>query len=229
MNQDIKIYTFVVKNQLLKIDTNTIKEIYKNDMYFLKLLESLKMILDEEPEFFWLYPEIIPKIYETLSSKKQNRELIDKINDIIISLNNLKITSETEIESRILQYIDKQKHMRGIHYNINVDSLEDMIIYDCIVYQFIIGQLDAKISIDYICSSLNYFSEFIPEIYNDDIVIDNFNIVMDTALETINKTNSNELNRVYKKTYKKSIINAKKKIEKIIKNNQKIKRKTINN
>ena len=87
MNENTKIYSLIVKNQLLGVDINKLKEMYKQDKHYVNFLSSLKMILDEEPEFFWLDPKIILKSYEILniSNNNNNKKYLEEVNDLKIN------------------------------------------------------------------------------------------------------------------------------------------------
>lgn len=223
MDKETRIYSLILKNQLLGVDTDLLKDMYKQEKYFKKLLTTLKMLIEQEPEFFWLEPEVISKSYKILKDSNYIKIYLEEINDIIINLNGINATNMEEKNIRLTSYLSKQLKMREIDYNIDIDTLKNLISYDCIVYKFIDQNIEMRISVDFVCSSINYFSEYIPETFDDDRKIDNINMLIESALGVLEHEDLKGKYRKFKKEYKKKILMTKSKVEKTIKRYQKVK------
>ena len=91
------------------------------------------------------------------------------------------------------------------------------------MYKFIDKNIDMGIPTDFFCSSINYFSEYMPEIFDDTKKINNINMLMTSTLEVLENNNLKGNNRNFKKEYKKKILKTKSKVEKAVKRNQKLK------
>jgi len=225
MYESVEVYTLILKNQLINMDVEQSQDVYKEDMNFIFLLPSIKMIIENEPEFFLVEKTIIPKVYEIINKNRLDRGnvYVNEINEIIVNINKIDSLSEEQKFQRLTQYITKQIKTRRINYNIDKEMFTTAISYDYLVYKLLNGNDDIVIPVNYICSSINYILDFLPEMFENNDVIENCDILMDTSLIILEE--SKEISRREKITLKNNVLDTKQKLEETIKTNQKIKMK----
>ena len=195
-----------LKNQLLSLDEMTLSDIYLNDKDSMVdiTINSLKYLIDNEEEFFYLHNSLINKaLYIIGDIKVANKEYINDINYIIVKLNEFK-TLNTDIKvEKIVEYIEKQSEYRKTY--LELETLINSINYDALVVYYLLGnnfiEYDDK---DLILASLNYLISLYPEFFKkeeiNDMVVFLFNELKRKIGLNLNlRAYLNETKKEYKK------------------------------
>ncbi|MBE6157392.1 MAG: hypothetical protein E7160_01205 [Firmicutes bacterium] len=151
------------------------------------LLEGIKLLLEEDEEFFLLsHVSDFNFIETTYLLVNEYRNLPNRntklINDIIGKLNMLGI-ADVNLE-KVDNYFDKDLSSRGILY----DNLEDAaycMMYDAVIYNALKNSRFDIDNYNAILSSINYFYNNIPEMFKNKEIYQNTIIMLEN---TINKS-----------------------------------------
>ena len=181
-----KINKIIARGVIVKYTFDKINEPYDdveiddND----NLLEGIKTLINKEKEFFYISRvSKLNFIETTYNIVNRYRNLPQKntnlINYIIRKLNELSV-EEFDIES-IGEYVSYEMASRGML----VDKVENMayaMLYDAVIYYSLVNNRFNIDNYDTIISSINYFLNNIPEIYENNDVYQNTLIMIDSVI-----------------------------------------------
>ncbi len=161
-----------VKEKLIHVEIEELKEEYIDINNFKIFIDSVCALLEEDERFFiFLYP-LKEDVLEIISlhrfSHSLDKELIDKINFIISTFNKINIPDEEEKYDKIFAYYNEQEDLRGVKFK-NFDVLMESINNDIDVFRALLNNsLDKENNTILTLASLNYFGNVFEEIFKED-------------------------------------------------------------
>lgn len=172
--------SLMVKNQLLTVDINVLKEEYKDMEKYNSFLDTISVITHIDGCFFMLDDSLIDRAETIIGVNRfavQNNHIRDVIRSIINYFNDLKTQSKDYKNSLLFQYLLYHEDCRKIKINSDRELAENFV-YDAIALRAI-----CKDEMDLIkdkddesfLSSLNYFIEAVPELFENDEVRERVN------------------------------------------------------
>lgn len=176
-----KLNRLIIKNQLLTIPSEELCKIYNDKELMTILIYMLNDLIKNEPEFIIVCDEIVDNIQNILFEKRQQYkkdELNLSINNIIIKLNSIIGEEKIYKEEKKKNYKLNQLYTRNLNYNLSFDELKNLIIYDAITYNSLINPIKQEITIEYFISSLNYLMEYVPELFENGLILLNTNCII---------------------------------------------------
>lgn len=199
----------ILKNQLITLSTQKLLDIYENLSNYIKFIDSVICMLQEESAFLFLNEDYIKKIQSVLQTHKfdiEDKEIIDTINEITICLNDITCSSDNYRNMLVSSYFEYNKDVRDVNFA-TMDDFIYMLSYDGIVYLTLKGAVDYSIDDGLLSlSSINYIMSVYPQCFEDININKNTQKKLD---EIFNKSSIFELNT------KISSYNTKKRIKKI--------------
>lgn len=167
----------VLKNQLITLDYDKLKELYQDYDNYLLFLDSFSVLTNIDSGFLFLRDDILKKVEEIVNYNRFNTdpEVYNTINEIIQYLNLIK--GYSSIHKKIFRdsYLAYQEEIRKIDIN-SIDELMRVLANDA----YMVVALE-EYDIDFISddklfmASLNYLIETAPEIFQNTYIYDFFN------------------------------------------------------
>lgn len=208
MDKDILIFhgQLIIKQHLLKLPTNVLKETYSEDDYFTYFIESINILLEREIGFLFLDDSIEKKIFEVLANFKFSNDevLVDAINEITRKLN--EIVNMPPFIKKMMKatYINYQQDVREVQF-CSLESFLNAICYDAIFYYAIENSnFEILYNDNFSLTSCNYFLKKCPIIFKDKCIRDNTLKILD---ELNGKTNLFSSKKRFVKNLKKDLTN----------------------
>ena len=199
----------ILKNQLITLSTQKLLDIYENLSNYIKFIDSVICMLQEESAFLFLNEDYIKKIQSVLQAHRfdiEDKEIINTINEITICLNDITCSSDNYRNMLVSSYFEYNKDVRDVNFA-TMDDFIYMLSYDGIVYLTLKGAVDYSIDDGLLSlSSINYIMSVYPQCFEDININKNTQKKLD---EIFNKSSIFELNT------KISSYNTKKRIKKI--------------
>ena len=199
----------ILKNQLITLSTQKLLDIYENLSNYIKFIDSVICMLQEESAFLFLNEDYIKKIQSVLQAHRfdiDDKEIINTINEITICLNDITCSSDNYRNMLVSSYFEYNKDVRDVNFA-TMDDFIYMLSYDGIVYLTLKGAVDYSIDDGLLSlSSINYIMSVYPQCFEDININKNTQKKLD---EIFNKSSIFELNT------KISSYNTKKRIKKI--------------
>lgn len=175
MSHELELIDYIniiyLKNQLVCLPVEKLLEKYqKEDMYGL-FLDTVSLMIEHDRGFFLLCPDGISKVEDIIQKYRflyPDSDFTLVTNHIICYLNSIR--SSTMIKDIIKEnYLDWHSRVRKIEFSQEEDFLY-ITSYDAVSHYKLLGnQLDEVEDVPFL-SSLNYFIEVIPELFDEPIL-----------------------------------------------------------
>lgn len=193
------------------------KEVYSHPENYKLLLKNMKSLLEEEQEFFIFYPAALSMIQDLITIqrfKEENYSLRSITNEVIVLSNELKgAPNSEEILRRYLKVqffkrfgthkVYRQREDRDSGILLLRNLLLELQTFDYELYSKI-SSFDSFSSISFskrikFVSSINYLSQYLPEIFTERFIID----AMNTLDQIIDDGHYKEYQKVARKNLEK--------------------------
>lgn len=165
-----------LKNQLISVSRKELMDVYQNYDNYLCFLDTIAVMSDIDSAFLLLNPCFIDTIEDVIQIHRFNTndsQVRDAINSIIGYLNRLKSYNESYKNHLKEHYLDYHEQVRLAEFVSEEDFLSSLS-YDAVVYVALkYGNMDIISNDTLFLSSLNYFIEAIPEVFQDPVFLDN--------------------------------------------------------
>mgnify|MGYP003300422505 CR=1 FL=1 len=158
----------ILKNQLITMDSGALKEIYQDYDSYLAFIDKVSVLTSIDSSFLFLREDFIDKIEEILSSNRFEADPVtwNVVNEAISYLNMAKFYSNRYKDTLKKNYLSYHANARKC--KLNEELLLSMMVNDAF---FLLAleekNLDSFAEDDYFMSSLNYFIETVPELFQE--------------------------------------------------------------
>lgn len=163
----------ILKNQLITMSNDDLKKIYQDYDSYLVFLDTVSVLTSIDSSFLFLRDDFIDKIEKVISYNRfeADPDTWSIVNEVISYFNMTKIYSSRYKDALKKNYLAYHEDMRKC--KLNVEELLAMMVNDA---HFLLAleenDLDNLSSDDYFMSSLNYFIETVPELFEDQTIQD---------------------------------------------------------
>lgn len=159
----------VLKNQLITLSHDELKDIYQDKSNYILVLDTITVLLSVDCGFLFLQDDCICKIEEIIQYHRfdVDASVFDIINDMVQYLNIIKNYSLKHKNLLKMSYCAYQEDIRKVN-NTDMSTLLRLIAHDAYLL-VALEEEDMNIVYDDQCflSSLNYFIEIIPDLLKD--------------------------------------------------------------
>ena len=159
----------ILKNQLLTMDSDQLKNLYEDYDNYCLFLDTLCVLINVDCGFFLLRDDIISKIEEVvqLNRFQTDSDTFDILNEMIQYFNITKNYSSNRKKILSQVYFAYQEDIRHTTFE-DMNDLYEAIAYDAeLVLALEKHDLDSISQDHYFMSSLNYILDTVPEITQD--------------------------------------------------------------
>ena len=165
-----------LRTELILLNEGQLKEIFKDDKEYCRLVKTMYNLLDIDDCGFALLDEnVMEKIYSILSLKRFEMKHIDKnifdqVNEMISRLNEMKAKRPEEKEKLLEGFILTQEEFRDIEYEY-FDEVIDSMATDYFVFNYLEGEeLPPNMPETYLIGSIIYLNNAMPKFFEIDEV-----------------------------------------------------------
>lgn len=228
MIQEILDY-LLIRSLLYNSDADELIEAIKEKEDFTYVLDNIHMLMQEE-NFIFVAPHLVFNVSELITKYRfdyiKNKELNDKMNDIIGRLNDYKYMSDKRKQYIINNWIEEESNNRNLPlcYR-NLTMLLGMISLDTAYFQGMIN-IDKSFDIGYVIeyvSIINIIMNKFPECFHDNpefLEITKQNLMILKGNKEISRVDSRMIKRTIKKMQEKYSLSETKNFQKVIKKTQ---------
>ena len=164
-----------LRNQLVVLKEEVLLDVYQDYENYLTFLDSVEALSEIDGAFLFYSDEFIKTIYDILQIHRyeiKDPEIRNSINEKIGYLNRVRITTEETKKELKNIYHNYHEKVRNMYIKTSQDLIH-YLGYDACVYVAITeGNMDSVTNYEMFLSSINYFIEAIPEIFEDKDVRD---------------------------------------------------------
>lgn len=203
-----------LKDQLLKADYQVLREMYEDYENYIAFVVAVVDILNNEPLFFLLNEDMIDEVENILSIHrftKNDSDLKETINQIVIFFNQLIANNEEEKDLLYYDFVVNQEDMRRVIFK-DENTLVQALSYDADVLEAIEDNNFTFLDKDpFTLMSINYLMSRCSNLFQDERISNN---TID-QLNNISDRNNHFGGRVkaYSKDLKRTVQKIKKKNE----------------
>lgn len=158
----------ILKNQLITMSNDDLKRLYQDYDSYLVFLDTVSVLTSIDSSFLFLRDDFIDKIEKVISYNRfeADPDTWSIVNDVISYFNMTKIYSSRYKDALKKNYLAYHEGVRKC--KLNEDKLLSMMVNDAF---FLLAleekNLDSFGEDQYFLSSLNYFIETVPELFQD--------------------------------------------------------------
>ena len=160
-----------VKNDLLTLDTDEIKEKCANKDEFTTFVQSIYEFVCFDKDFF-SFPNLRDDVLQVFLlhryDKDLDKDLLTKMNHVISVFNSLKTASEEETSDAIIDFCTKEMILRGYIFPDYTTLIESIASDIDILISILEDTLDEYDNEFLVLAALNYFGNVFKEIYQDE-------------------------------------------------------------
>lgn len=167
---DQLVNSIYLKNQLLNLSLHDLVKKYQTEKMYETFLDTILVMGDCDSGFFYFSPSSIIKIEEIIGRYRffySDKNLLSIVNDITYHFNRIKATEVYQKNLIKEHYLDWHEEIRCLCFKSEEDFLF-MLGYDAVSYY----SLQQNEFIDFrevpFLGSINYFVNFIPELFQDE-------------------------------------------------------------
>lgn len=168
------------KNQLVFCDVDELKKIYSEIEDYSIFVDNVALMLNEEPAFLLLSKDFRKKIDVILETRRFTIDddiISQEINEIALCLNELESIDDDTKNQRISNYKAYHENIRNEEYA-TIADFGITLANDCPTYYYLKGELDDRVKSSFEISSIIYFLETVPEMFNDPMVLKRLEFVL---------------------------------------------------
>lgn len=165
----------LVKHELVVGSVEKLKELNSDFSEYVRFINTLIDLINEENVYFLLDPSIMDKLLEFLNEDRFSSEytkIRGVISDIIGAINRIKNVDEAEKQMLLANYKAYQEKSRGV----KIDTYHDLLYVvssDAIAFENIIGNIDIIEDDIMFVVSIKYFVNCAPEIFLNEQIYKN--------------------------------------------------------
>lgn len=173
-------FLLLLKNQLVFLSTEELIKLYSEIEDYSIFIDNVALMLNEEDAFLCLSKDFRKKIDDVIATRRftiKDDIINEEINEITKRLN--------EIENMDL-FVKAQKvqNYKTYHENIRNEEYETIADFgltlanDCPTYFYLKGNIEGRVKNSFEISSVTYFLEVVPEVFNDPSVLDKLKFLL---------------------------------------------------
>ena len=182
---DIFADILTLKYEVINEETSDLMEEYSNYENFQEFITTVNNLIGFESVFFMLNDSFIEKILKILNYGKYKfaPKFTKLINETIISLNEIKCTSENVRNLKLNAYLSYQEDIRKTTF-IDNESFITSLGFDAIALAAIINKdYDEINNKELFIKSLNYLIDTVPDLFKDNNVYNNTNEILNSYVD----------------------------------------------
>lgn len=173
-------FLLLFKNQLVFSTEDKLKEIYSEIEDYSIFVDNIALMLNEEPAFLLLskcFRKKIDSVLETRRFTIDDDIITHEINEITSRLNEIETMDEATKVKKILNYKAYHENIRNEKYE-TIADFGMTLANDCPTYYYLKGYFDERVKSSFEISSIIYFLDTVPEMFNDPEVLGKLEFVL---------------------------------------------------
>lgn len=173
-------FLLLFKNQLVFSTEDKLKEIYSEIEDYSIFVDNVALMLNEEPAFLLLskdFRRVIDSILATRRFTIKDDIITHEINEIALRLNELEAMDNRTKAERVSNYKTYHEKIRNEEYE-TIADFGMTLANDCPTYFYLKGHLDERVKSCFEISSIIYFLDVVPEMFNDPEVLKRLEFVL---------------------------------------------------
>lgn len=173
-------FLLLFKNQLVFSTEDKLKEIYSEIEDYSIFVDNIALMLNEEPAFLLLskcFRKKIDSVLETRRFTIDDDIITHEINEITSRLNEIETMDEATKVKKILNYKAYHENIRNEEYE-TIADFGMTLANDCPTYYYLKGYFDERVKSSFEISSIIYFLDTVPEMFNDPEVLRKLEFVL---------------------------------------------------